>query len=106
MLDRLKALCEQMIIQKINIHNIFDVLLSTYHYNANHLKDLALEFVIDNLNNASIVEGLSALKIEPDLLIEIIQLKSFQGNLGQAPSPIHQESNVSSSGREWLGSGR
>lgn len=106
MLDRLKGLCEQMIIQKININNVFDVLLSTYHYNANYLKDLALEFVIDNLNNASIVEGLSALKIEPDLLIEIIQLKSFQGNLDQATSPSHQESNISSSGREWMGSRR
>lgn len=106
MLDRLKTLCEEIIIQKININNVFDVLLSTYHYNANHLKDWALKFILENLNESSIVEGLSLLKIEPDLLIEIIQLKSFRGSAGQVRSPTHQDSDFPFSRREWLGSRR
>lgn len=106
MLDRLKALCEEIIIQKINIKNVFDVLLSIYHYNANHLKDWALEFILDNLNNSSVSEGLSSLKIEPDLLIEIIQHKSFRTNLRHGMPVDNQESDYSFSSRERMGSRR
>ncbi|KAL7526076.1 hypothetical protein ACHAXR_001298, partial [Thalassiosira sp. AJA248-18] len=41
-------------------------------HNASGLKEIALEYILRNLNDPTVMTGLSDLKSEPDLLVEII----------------------------------
>jgi hypothetical protein len=102
MLDRLKALCEDHIRKEITVDNVIGVLIASHRHNAIGLKDIALEFILRNLQDTSVKAGLSVschflnpfscnntrcvsyrvciisfrcaqeLKSEPDLLVEII----------------------------------
>lgn len=46
MLDRLKALCEDIIRRDLNMDNVFQVLIASHRHGAGGLKDIALEFII------------------------------------------------------------
>jgi hypothetical protein len=50
--------------------------VAAHRHNATGLKDLALEFILDHLNDPVVMEGLSDLRAEPDLLLEIIRRKA------------------------------
>ncbi|GKY99247.1 hypothetical protein MPSEU_000880000 [Mayamaea pseudoterrestris] len=76
MLDRLKALCEDLIRRDISIDNVIEILVAAHRHHAYGLKDLALEFILANLNDAVVMAGLSELRVEPDLLLEIIRRKT------------------------------
>jgi len=78
MLDRLKAVCEDNIRSEINLENATHILLASHQHNAPGLKEIALEFILRNLSKKSIQIGLNDLKIEPDLLVDIIKLTSLQ----------------------------
>jgi hypothetical protein len=82
MLDRLKALCEDIIRRDVNETNAIGILVASHQHNATGLKDIALEFILRHLTEPAIMMGLSDLKTEPDLLVEIIQRNS-----SSAPSP-------------------
>jgi speckle-type POZ protein len=86
MLDRLKALCEDIIRRDVNDQNAIGILLASHQHNATGLKDIALEFILRNLNEPAVMLGLAELKSEPDLLVEIIQR-----NTSPAPSPSMRE---------------
>jgi len=92
MLDRLKALCEDSIRREVNVHNAIEILVTCHQHNAVGLKDIALEFILKHLNHPTVMMGLSDLKTEPELLVEIIkrntmtQSTSSSGNSGSAPS--------------------
>jgi len=73
MLDRLKALCEDIIRRDVNETNAIGILVASHQHHAAGLKDIALEFILGHLNEPTIMLGLSDLKSEPDLLVEIIQ---------------------------------
>ena len=77
MLDRLKALCEDFIRRDINVENVITILVASHRHNASGLKDIALEFILRHLNDPTIMSGLSELKAEPDLLLEIIRSPVF-----------------------------
>jgi hypothetical protein len=76
MLDRLKGLCEEHIRRVVNVENVIGILMASHRHNATGLKDIALDFILRNLNEPNIMIGLSDLKSEPDLLVEIIQRNS------------------------------
>lgn len=76
MLDRLKALCEDVIRRGISVENVISILVAAHRHNASALKDLALEFILAHLNDSVVMAGLSELKAEPDLLLEIIKRKT------------------------------
>ena len=59
MLDRLKALCEDYIRKEITVDNVIGVLIACHQHNAIGLKDIAMEFIIMNLNHKTVVMGLS-----------------------------------------------
>ena len=59
MLDRLKALCEDFIRKEITVDNVIGVLIASHQHNAVGLKDIALEFILNNLHDATVVTGLS-----------------------------------------------
>ncbi len=76
MLDRLKALCEDLIRRDVNVDNVIGILVASHQHNAIGLKDIALEFILRNLNEPVIIKGLTDLKSEPELLVEIIKRNS------------------------------
>jgi leucine-zipper-like transcriptional regulator 1 len=59
MLDRLKALCEDIIRRDIQVDNVIRILVASHRHNARGLKDIALEFILQNLSNRVIQVGLS-----------------------------------------------
>lgn len=84
MLDRLKALCEDIIRREISIQNAINILVVSHQHNALGLKEIALGFILENLKERGIQSALSELKAEPDLLVEIIQLSSAQAQQAAA----------------------
>lgn len=59
MLDRLKALCEDIIRRDVNEQNAIGILVASHQHNATGLKDIALEFILRHLNDPTIRIGLS-----------------------------------------------
>ena len=96
-LDRLKAICEDIIRNEINMDNATSILLTSHRYNASGLKEIAFEFICHNLGKKMMQDGLDDLKSEPDLLIDIIKLISKQSTLTNSDeeyrSPRHQLRN-------------
>eukprot|EP00980_Cylindrotheca_fusiformis_P017849 scaffold5653_cov147-Cylindrotheca_fusiformis.AAC.11 len=93
MLDRLKSICEDIVRREISEHNAIHILVVSHQHNATGLKEIALEFLLQNLQTKAIQSGLSDLKSEPDLLVEIIQLstkQSFAVQTEQGSSQIHR----------------
>jgi BTB/POZ domain len=80
MLDRLKALCEDVIRKQVHVDNVMAILVASHVYNAKSLKDLTLDFILRHLQHPAVMNGLSELRSEPDLLLEIIKRNS--GNQG------------------------
>jgi hypothetical protein len=78
LLDRLKAICEDIIRNEINLDNVTSILLASHRHNATGLKEIALEYILQNLSKKHIQDGLNDLKSEPDLLVDIIKLTSLQ----------------------------
>lgn len=76
MLDRLKAICEDRLRKDLAVDNVIGVFIASHRHNATGLKEIALEYILRNLNDADVVEGLNDLKSEPDLLVEIITRSS------------------------------
>mmetsp|Transcript_19998 Transcript_19998/g.30891 ORF Transcript_19998/g.30891 Transcript_19998/m.30891 type:complete len:294 (+) Transcript_19998:1-882(+) len=88
MLDRLKALCEDLIRRDITDDNVIGILVASHRHNAAGLKDIALEFILRNLNEPAVMVGLSDLKSEPDLLVEIIKRNSTAATQQAAASGL------------------
>jgi N-acetylneuraminic acid mutarotase len=59
MLDRLKALCEDIIRRDLNIDNVFEVLVTSHRHGAEGLKDIALQFILQNISKSAILEGMA-----------------------------------------------
>jgi BTB/POZ domain len=76
MLDRLKALCEDVIRKQVHVDNVMAILVASHVYNAKSLKDLTLDFILRHLQHPAVMNGLSDLRSEPDLLLEIIKRNS------------------------------
>jgi hypothetical protein len=101
MLDRLKALCEDIIRRDVNLENVISILVTSHRHNAFSLKDIALEFILDHLNEPSIMIGLSDLKIEPDLLVEIIKRNSATVHASPSSREVAHPPGPFGNGNEW-----
>lgn len=75
MLDRLKALCEDLIRSDISVDTVILILIASHRHNALSLKEVALEFLQANLDHPVVMRGLNELKSEPDLLLELVRRK-------------------------------
>jgi speckle-type POZ protein len=73
MLDRLKAICEDLIRRDISTETVVSILVASHRHHAAGLKELAFDYILRNLNDQIVMAGLSDLKAEPDLLLEIIR---------------------------------
>ena len=105
MLTRLKALCQDHIRTRITVDNVIGVFIASHQHNATGLKEIALEFIIKHLNDPAVITGLSELKSEPDLLVEIITRNSTNQ---LSTTPTTSPSRLSGFGQhsEWSGSRR
>lgn len=105
MLTRLKALCQDHIRTRITVDNVIGVFIASHQHNATGLKEIALEFIIKHLNDPAVITGLSELKSEPDLLVEIITRNSTNQ---LSSTPTASPSRLSGFGQhsEWSGSRR
>jgi len=95
MLDRLKRLCEDSIRRDISVDNVIAIFLASHRHNAVGLKEIALDFILKNLNDSTVVHCLSDLKTEPDLLVEIIKRNTMLQT--KYSSSLINTSNVSTS---------
>lgn len=59
LLDRLKALSEDIIRGEIDVHNVISILVTSHQHNASGLKEIALDFILANLTDKTIRKGLS-----------------------------------------------
>ena len=72
----------------------------THRHNAGGLKEIALEYILRHLNDPLVVAGLSELKSEPDLLVEIIT----RTTTSQAPwAGSATDAATESASSEWAG---
>eukprot|EP00512_Aurantiochytrium_limacinum_P009530 CAMPEP_0171543530 /NCGR_PEP_ID=MMETSP0960-20121227/2984_1 /TAXON_ID=87120 /ORGANISM="Aurantiochytrium limacinum, Strain ATCCMYA-1381" /LENGTH=830 /DNA_ID=CAMNT_0012091213 /DNA_START=307 /DNA_END=2799 /DNA_ORIENTATION=- len=71
-LPRLKSLCEESIFKSISPSNCVHILLQAYMYNAESLKTICLDFIVDNIVALRSTPEFQELRQEPDLLMEII----------------------------------
>lgn len=102
MLDRLKSLCEDLIRRDIHVDNVISILVASHRHNALALKDIALEFILRNLTHPSVQEGLGELRVEPDLLLEIIKRSTVEANRDPDHcSSMMETSAVYDAGTEW-----
>jgi len=72
LLDRLKGLCEDRIHKSITSDNVIDIFMAAHRHRAHGLKEICLEFILDNLEAVKMSKGFQELKQEPELLMEII----------------------------------
>mmetsp|Transcript_13493 Transcript_13493/g.19985 ORF Transcript_13493/g.19985 Transcript_13493/m.19985 type:complete len:319 (+) Transcript_13493:870-1826(+) len=105
MLDRLKALCEDNIRREISVENVIGIFIASHRHNAIGLKDIALEFILKNLNDPTVMVGLSDLKSEPDLLVEIIKRNTSTQPVSSRDTS-HQANGPFGSSSEWSGTRR
>ena len=108
MLTRLKALCQDHIRTRITVENVIGVFIASHQHNATGLKEIALEYIIMHLNDPAVVTGLSELKSEPDLLVEIITRHSASQLSPTYASSSNTGGQISGFGpsSEWSGSRR
>ena len=59
MLNRLKGMCEDTVRRHITIYNVSEILLTSHQHNATGLKEIALEFLLTNLNIPTVIKGLT-----------------------------------------------
>ena len=56
-IPRLKSLCEEAICNNIDVLNAADILVLAHMYEANNLKNMAVEFIMSNLSKVSETSG-------------------------------------------------
>lgn len=59
LLDRLKSLCEDIIRRDIQLDNAIEILVASHRHRAGNLKEIALEFILRNLSETAIMNGLA-----------------------------------------------
>lgn len=83
MLDRLKAICEDLIRRDISTETVVSILVASHRHHASGLKEIAFEFILRHLNDPHVMGCLSDLKAEPELLLEIIRRSNLPGTPAQ-----------------------
>ena len=84
MLDGLKIMCEDAIRKGIDVESVSSLLITSTRHNAEVLKKISLDFVLENFETVKLSEGFKELVKEPDLLMEIL-MKTTGGLGGRDP---------------------
>mmetsp|Transcript_127999 Transcript_127999/g.362299 ORF Transcript_127999/g.362299 Transcript_127999/m.362299 type:complete len:518 (-) Transcript_127999:185-1738(-) len=72
LLDRLKALCEDIIRKSISIDNAVQIMMTAKNHRADGLKDICMDFIITNEDKIKSTPAFKELIQEPTLMYEMI----------------------------------
>jgi N-acetylneuraminic acid mutarotase len=77
LLARLKALCEDSIRKRIAVDNVVETFIAADHHRAAGLKELCLEFIVENMDAVKRTPTFSPqMTREPELLMEVVMRTS------------------------------
>jgi len=72
LLDRLKALCEDIIRKSISIDNVVQIMMTSQAHRADGLKDICMDFIVTNEEKMKSTSQLRELIQEPALMYELL----------------------------------
>ena len=73
-IERLKSMCEQAIIMNIDAENAAAIFHASDMHNAQSLREMALNFILQNFDQVSKTSGFEQLaRVNVDLILEIIK---------------------------------
>jgi hypothetical protein len=72
LLDRLKALCEDIIRKSISIDNVVQIMMTAKSHRADGLKDICMDFIITNEEKIKSTPAFRELIQEPALMYELL----------------------------------
>merc|ERR1719265_969012 len=72
LLDRLKALCEDIIRKSISIDNVAQIMMTAKAHRADGLKDICMDFIISNEEKIKSTSAFRELIQEPTLMYELL----------------------------------
>merc|ERR1712232_1246110 len=79
LLDRLKALCEDIIRKSISVDNVVQIMLTSKAHRADGLKDLCMDFVITHEEKIRNTAAFRELIQEPSLMYELLMRRKPAG---------------------------
>lgn len=72
MLERLKAICQDIIRKEINHDNVVQILIAAHHHRAFSLKEICLDYIITQGKSVRTSPSFKNLMSEPELMMEIL----------------------------------
>lgn len=72
LLDRLKALCQELIRRYISIDNVVSMLRTSHYHFAHSLKEICVEFICARYDEVKHSAGFKELVGEPELMMELL----------------------------------
>jgi len=76
LLDRLKALCEDIIRKCISIDNVVQIMMAAKAHRAEGLKDICMDFIISNEEKIKTTPAFRELIQEPTLMYELLMRRN------------------------------
>ncbi|KAF4662440.1 Leucine-zipper-like transcriptional regulator 1 [Perkinsus chesapeaki] len=107
-IDRLRAICEDLVRHNVTIQNCVEILITAHHHNADGLKEICLEFLLSNEEACKhYSDGFKELIGEPQLMYELlVRRKPSMGQLCDPSGDPHRGGgggvlSVTSSSSSW-----
>merc|ERR1719378_871030 len=72
LIDRLKALCEDIIRKSISVENVVQIMMAAKAHRATSLKDICMDFIISNEEKIKTTPAFRELIQEPTLMYELL----------------------------------
>merc|ERR1719253_1923412 len=72
LIDRLKALCEDIIRKSISVENVVQIMMAAKAHRATSLKDICMDFIISNEEKIKSTPAFRELIQEPTLMYELL----------------------------------
>jgi len=77
LLDRLKALCEDIITKCISVENVVQVMMTAKAHRAEGLKDICMDFIVTNEERIKSTPAFRDLIAEPSLMYELLMRRKL-----------------------------
>ena len=72
LIPRLKSICEEEIKRRIEHDNVVGIFIASSRHRADDLKEISLNFILENLDVMKMLPSFKDLTAEPELLLEIV----------------------------------
>jgi len=78
LLDRLKALCEDIVRKYISMENVVSIMMTAKAHRAEGLKDICMDFIVSNEEKIKSTAAFRELIQEPSLMYELLMRRKPQ----------------------------